>query len=88
VPSTPVTPRSGTRRNRSSASQPMPCTRRAPTSRLESVQGRVVELRGILGDEDQLIAEGKTIQAEALDRPPGRAARAWSSLRATRTKPL
>jgi hypothetical protein len=28
----------------------------------------VVELRGILGDEDRLIAEGKTIQAEALDR--------------------
>jgi pimeloyl-ACP methyl ester carboxylesterase len=35
---------------------------------LQSVQGRVVELRGILGDEDRLIAEGKTIQAEALDR--------------------
>jgi hypothetical protein len=46
VPSTPVTPRSGTRRNRSSASPPTPSTRRAPTSRLEPVRGRVVELGG------------------------------------------
>lgn len=33
----------------------------------QSVRGRVTELRGIVSDDDELVAEGKTDQAEALE---------------------